>query len=333
MITQNERRATWWLCGVAAGLLSFSPLGFTTGARANEPVGSQFPKDFPIIKDASLAVPVIGFGASGRVVRTPVIFLHGNNDTPYPTDCNSSFGWIHNFAQRFHERGYRLSELWALGYQGDQCDLTANPTHRSGKAHSTVANVPDVRRFVHAVLNYTGAKRVDIVGHSLGTTLAREWMRRDNAYRLVRSLVGVDGPSHGIINCSPSPENYWQQEALGGFNSDSAICREYGADRTALLRKLNHRETPGRTDYLMIRNADTSFVFFSKQDGSIPPVPAEDRKGRPHDFSRSARLRGAINVRLRDQGRYDHVLQTAHLGIVNSPEVWDIAYGFLVRDS
>lgn len=333
MLGQNKRRRSRWLCSIAAGLLSFAALGSAGGAEAKEPVGTKFPKDFPVIKDASLGVPVIGFGGSGRVTRTPVIFLHGNNDTPYPTDCNSSFGWIHNFAQRFHERGYRLSELWALGYQGDQCDLASDPTQRSGEAHSTVANVPDVRRFVRAVLDYTGAAQVDIVGHSLGTTLAREWMRRDNTYRLVRSLVGVDGPNHGIINCSPSPENYWQQEALGGFDPDSAICREYGSDRTPLLRKLNARETPGATDYLMIRNADTSFVFFSKQDGSIPPVPPEDRKGRPHDFSRSARLKGAVNVRVRGQGRYDHVLQTAHLGIVNSPEVWDIAYGFLVRDS
>lgn len=312
----------------AGALLFLVPGGHVRAGRA---VGTSFPEDFPVIKDASLGVPVIGFGATGRVTRTPVIFLHGNNDTPYPTDCNSEFGWIHNFAQRLHERGYRLSELWGLGYQGDQCDLAMHPTHRSGKAHSTVANVPDLRRFVRAVLDYTGAKQVDIVGHSLGTTLAREWMRRDHAYGLVRSLVGVDGPNHGIINCSPSPENYWQQDALGGFHPDSAICREYGSDRTPLLRLLNRRETPGRTDYLMIRNADTSFVFFSKQDGTIPPVPPEDRNGRPHDFSRSARLKGATNVPVTDQGRYDHVLGTGHLGIVNSPEVWGMTYGFLIR--
>jgi len=42
-------------------------------------------------------VPVIGFGGSqGRVERVPVIFLHGNNDTPFPTACNP-FGYIHNW--------------------------------------------------------------------------------------------------------------------------------------------------------------------------------------------------------------------------------------------
>lgn len=297
----------------------------------NQSVGTSFPPDFPEIVDRSLRVPVLGFGGAGPITRIPVIFLHGNNDTAYPTDCNAAFGKIHNFAQHFHDRGYRVSELWGLSYQGDQCDAQRDPTVKSSRSHSTVANVPDLRRFVHAVLDYTGAQKVDIIGHSLGGTLAREWMRQDRAHELVRSLIAVDAPNEGIINCSPSPENYWQQDALGGFNPDSAICREYGAATTPFLRILNENETPGPTRYMAIRNADTSFVFFSEQDGVIPPVPAEDREGRPHDFSRSARLEEAVNIGLVGQGRYDDTLRTAHLGIVNSPETWDIALGFLLR--
>ncbi len=311
-------------------VLAIGPNARVATAAASAPVPTTFPDDFPEIIDHSLGVPVIGFGAEGRVNRTPVIFLHGNNDTPYPTDCNSAFGKIHDFAQHFHARGYRLSELWGLGYQGDQCDLQTTPTNRSGKAHSTVANVPDLRRFVQAVLDYTGARKVDVIGHSLGTTLTREWMRQDDAYHLVRILVAVDGPNHGIINCSPSPQNYWQNDGLGGFNPDSAICREYGSDETRFMKRLNRNETPGPTRYLVIRNADTSFVFFSEQDGSIPPVPAEDRNGEPHDFSLSAKLKGAVNIGLYEQGRYDNALQTTHLGIVNSPETWDLALGFLL---
>ena len=317
------------LCAAAAINGSVPPVAAQTSS-----VGTSFPADFPEIVDHSLGVPVIGFGSGeGEVTRTPVVFLHGNNDTPYPTDCNSTFGRIHAFAQHFLDEGYSLAELWGLGYQGDQCDLRSDPSQRSGEAHSTLANVPDLRRFVHAVLEYTGADQVDVVGHSLGTTLAREWMRRDDAYNLVRRLVGVDGPNHGIINCSPSPLNYWQLYALGGFNPDSAICREYGSDATSLLKRLNKRdETPGPTRYMTIFNADTSFVFFSEQDGSIPPVPAEDRQGRPHDFSNSARLSGAKNVGLEGQGRYDDTLLTAHLGIVNSPEAWELAFAFLSRN-
>lgn len=300
-------------------------------AQAEEAIGTSFPQDFPTIIDASLGTPVIGFGSShGPVRRTPVIFLHGNNDTPYPTDCNGGYGKIQAFAQHFLDAGYAPAELWALGYQGEQCDLITDPPQRSGTAHSTAANVADLRRFVRAVLRYTGAKQVDIIGHSLGTTLTREWLRQDNAYAKVRRLVGVDGPNHGIINCSPNPRNFWQHRALGAFDPDSAICREYGAANTRFLRRLNRGdETPGPTKYLMIVNDDTSFVYYDRQDGVVPPVPAEDRRGKPHDFSRSAWLKGAKTVTVSGQGVYDNVLQAAHTGIVNSPEVWDAALEFL----
>jgi pimeloyl-ACP methyl ester carboxylesterase len=301
-----------------------------TASTATSAVGTSFPASFDTPTDASLGVPVIGFGAAGAVERMPVILLHGNNDTPYPTACNP-YGDVHDLASFLEAQGYRPSELWGLGYQGDQCDLVTSPTNRSGPAHSTVANVPDLRAFVGAVRRYTGAKRVDIVGHSLGGTLAREWMRQDHAYRRVRRLVTIDSPHHGIVNCSPSPLNYFQLPALGGFTPESAICREYGAADTPFLLALNRRETPGPTRYLALRNADTSFVYFSRQDGVFAPVPAQDRTGAPHDFSGSAALGGrrAVNVDFFGQGAFDPILGTAHLGILNSPAAWTVVADFL----
>jgi pimeloyl-ACP methyl ester carboxylesterase len=301
------------------------------GARAAAPatVGTSLPPDFPTIVDASLGTPVLGFGAAGPLHRTPVIFLHGNNDTPFPTACNP-YGAIHSLAQYFADHGYALAELWGLGYQGDQCDLITNPTNRSGEAHSTLANIPDLDRFVRAVLAYTGAKRVDIVGHSLGVTLARAWMKADHTGHLVRRLVAIDGPNHGIVDCSPSPLNYWQLPSNGGFTPDSAICREYGSDHTPFLDWLNRgQETPGPTRYLVIRNVGPDFVYSPLQDGFLPGVPAEDRYGQPHDFSGSAQLEGADEIDLTGQGVYDPFLGTAHLGILNSPQTWAAALAFL----
>jgi pimeloyl-ACP methyl ester carboxylesterase len=314
-----------------AVVVSLVVIAVGASAASAASVGTSLPPDFPVITDASLGVPVLGFGASGPVRRTPVIFLHGNNDTPFPTACNP-FGSVHAFAQYFVDHGYAPGEVWALGYQGDQCDLLTDQTQRSGMAHATQANVPDLRRFVHAVLAYTGADQVDIVGHSLGVTLARTWLRQDWAFWRVRRFVAIDGPNHGIINCSPSPLNYWQLPALGGFTPDSAVCRDYGAKHTPLLDFLNRwDETPWPTRYLVIRNADTSFVYFPKQDGVIAPVPAEDRFGQPEDFSMSAKLRGAENLDLTGQGSYDPILATAHLGILNSPATWNAALRFLKR--
>jgi len=323
--------ARWAALG-AAMVLSALFVGAAGGAAAT--VGTTFPAGFPTIVDASLGTPVLGFGASGAVRRTPVIFLHGNNDTPYPTICNGGFGKIHDLAQAFVDRGYSPSEVWGLGYQGDQCDLVASPTNRSSVAHTTAANVDDLARFVKAVLDFTGAKRVDIVGHSLGGTIAREWLRRDNAYRLVRHLVTIASPNHGIIDCSPSPLNYFALDALGGFNPGSAICVELGAADTPFLTRLNRKETPAPTTYLALRNADADFVYISAQDGPFfPAVPAEDRNGNAHDFSTSPELEGkrATNVALTGQGAYD-AFGSGHLGIVASPQTEELAYDFLARD-
>lgn len=320
---------TWWVA-VAAAILAGAFAGGASGAT----VGTSFPTGFPTILDASLGTPVLGFGAAGPVQRTPVIFLHGNNDTPFPTLCNGFGGKIRDLAQAFVDRGYSPSEVWGLGYQGDQCDLAASPTNRSAAAHTTAANVDDLARFVRAVLEYTGAKRVDIVGHSLGGTLAREWMRRDKAYRLVRHLVTIASPHHGIINCSPSPLNYFALDALGGFNPGSAVCVELGAADTPFLTRLNRKETPGPTRYLALRNADADFVYISAPDGPFfPAVPAQDRTGAAHDFSASPALLGqrATNVALTGQGAYD-AFGAAHLGILASPQTEELVYDFVAGD-
>ncbi len=304
--------------------LAAAAVALCATAQAAGTVGNTLPADFPVIEDASLGKAIIGFGAAGTVTRTPVIFLHGNNDVPYSTPCSVTNGKIQLLAQHLADNGYEPSELWGLGYQGDQCDLAADNTRRAKIGHSNQANVPDLRRFVRAVLAYTGARQVDIVGHSLGVTLAREWMRQDDAGKTVRRLVAIDGPNHGIVNCSPSPLNYYQLAAFGGFTPSSEICQELGSPDTPFLKLLNgkggHHETEGPTRVLVIRNADTSFVYFSAQDGFFTPVPAMDSFGKANDFSQSAKLKGAKNVDLTGQGVYDPVLGTTHLGILQSPQ-------------
>jgi len=318
-----------WIRRIAALATLIAP----TAVLAAGTVGNTLPPDFPVIEDASLTnQPVIGFGAAGPVKRTPVIFLHGNNDTPFPTAC-SPYGRMQALAQYLADNGYATSELWGLGYQGDQCDLAGDQTRRSSIAHTHAANVPDLRRFVRAVLAYTGAKQVDIVGHSMGATLAREWMRQDEAYPVVRRLVSIDGPHHGILSCSPDPANYFQLPAAGGFTPSAELCQEVGSPDTPFLRLLNgpggSQETMGPTRVLAIRNADVSFVYFPLQDGFIAPVPAVDSYGQPTDFSRSASLKGTRELSLTGQGSYDPILRTGHIGILNSPTTWQAALDFL----
>ena len=72
------------------------------------------------------------------------------------------------------------------------------------------------------------------------------------------------------------------------------MCQELGSPDTPFLQRLNRgSETQGSTRILVIRNADTSFVYFSRQDGFFTPVPARTSSATPFDFSQSAALKGA----------------------------------------
>src|SRR5262245_66036405 len=146
---------TRWIPCIAAALTAL----VASIAHAGGTVGTTLPAGFPVIEDTSLHQPIIGFGAAGPVTRTPVVFIHGNNDTPFPTLCNP-FGAMQAFAQFFADNGYSTAELWGIGYEGDQCDLSGDQTRRSSIAHTNAANVPDLRRFVRAVLARSEERRV-----------------------------------------------------------------------------------------------------------------------------------------------------------------------------
>jgi pimeloyl-ACP methyl ester carboxylesterase len=301
-------------------------------ARAAGTIGTTFPPGFGTFDDASLGIPVIGFGGAGSATRTPVIFLHGNGGTPYDTGCGMWPARIQAMAQYFADAGYSPSELWALGYQGTQCDLIDHPANNSSLEHTNTANVSDLRRFVSAVLTSTGAKKVDIVAHGMGVTLTREWVRQDGAQKLVRRFVAIEGPNGGMITCSPSPSNYWQLAFVGGFTPNSPVCQELGSPRTLFLEVLNktsRRIDPRKT--LVIRNGDASFLFLPVQDGGFSPVPALDSFGNPTDFSTSPRIGRAAELVLTGQGVWDLSQNTAHIGIANSPDTWQAAFSFLTK--
>src|SRR5207302_458924 len=105
------------LGGTFAVALVLAALALAQPAAAAGTVGTSLPPGFPTILDASLHTPLLGFGAAGPVTRTPIVFVHGNDDTPFPTACNP-FGRMHSMAQYFADHGYSPSELWAVGYQG-----------------------------------------------------------------------------------------------------------------------------------------------------------------------------------------------------------------------
>ncbi len=183
----------------------------------------RFPEDFtpPLDagKTASLGQPIrIGGwgGGGGGVRRTPVIFVHGTTGAAW------NFG-----AARLMFRlwGYTPDEMWALTY-GWGGELHRDPNGIETKDDSVDENLADLDAFVTAVLAYLQPRypevtQVDIVGHSMGGVLARKWMKAYGQAHLVRSLVALDSPNHGV-----DPIRMRRERCPEG---ESRFCEEFAA--------------------------------------------------------------------------------------------------------
>lgn len=128
----------------------------------------------------------------------PVIFIHGNGD--------KASGWK-DVITYFLNNGYSTSELYAFTW-GD-----ADPYNAPLNSHSK-KYLDRVRAFITAVKSYTGAQKVDVIGHSMGVTLGRKAIKGGSAfdqiygnYNLGTSLnyidtfVGIAGANRGLTSC------------------------------------------------------------------------------------------------------------------------------------
>lgn len=141
------------------------------------------------------------------VVNQPVIFIHGNSDSALGHGSPYT-GWYDSIAY-FKSQGYTSAELYATTWGPANALLASNQYHSK-------ANLTRLRAFIQAVKAYTGATKVDIIGHSMGVTLARKAVKDGSgndsadggAYNLGASLttsvdafVGIAGANRGLTTC------------------------------------------------------------------------------------------------------------------------------------
>jgi len=68
-----------------------------------------------------------------------------------------------------------------------------------------------IRRFMEAVLDYTGAQKIDVISHSMGVTLSRAAIKGGKYYlgnvgdiylkpinKFVRTYIGIAGVNYGV---------------------------------------------------------------------------------------------------------------------------------------
>ena len=314
-------------------LLAAAAMTLGMAAHAAGTVGNTLPADFPVIVDTSLGKPVIGFGAAGPVSRTPVIFLHGNNDTPFPTACNP-FGRMQALAQYLADNGYATSELWGLGYQGDQCDLAADQTRRSRhRPHQRRQRA----RPAPLRLRGDGLHRRQAGRHRRpqpGRDLAREWMRQDEAQppgAPLRRHRRAEPRHHQLL---AQPFELLPAAGLRRLHAEERGLRgtglaEHAFPEAAQRPRRQRRDRwpdqgagdPQRRHQLRLLRAAGRRL----RRRCRPRIRSASRP-----TSRTARCCAArSNSTWSARAPTIRVLGTAHLGILNSPQTWQATLEFL----
>lgn len=174
----------------------------------------------------------------------PVVFVHGLS--------SSSSSWD-DWVADFEADGYSSSELFAWSYDWTQ---------------SNVTTAQQLATEVKSVLAQTGASKVDIVGHSMGTLSARYYLKNLSGTSYVDHFVSVAGVNHGTSVAS-----------LCGWLYTS--CKEMETGSSFLTALNSGDETPGSVSYA---------AYWSDCDAAIDP-------------DSSAELSGATNV---DAGCISH---------------------------
>uniref|UniRef100_A0A914CED5 Lipase n=1 Tax=Acrobeloides nanus TaxID=290746 RepID=A0A914CED5_9BILA len=138
-----------------------------------------------------------------KVVKNPVIFIHGNSDAALYYNSEST-GWT-NSVKYFLGKGYTTQELYATTW-GD-----ADPLNAGTRVHDC-ATLGRLRRWVEAIMKYTNATKIAVITHSMGVTLGRKIIQGgsvtgDNCnlgpslIPNVDTYVGLAGGNYGLCSC------------------------------------------------------------------------------------------------------------------------------------
>ncbi len=156
---------------------------------------------------AALCVAAVPASASAQ---DPILFVHGYVESA--SLWNTMIG-------RFEKDGYPKSYLSAYSYNTSQ---------------SNKIDAEEVKSKVESLLKTTGATKVDIIAHSMGSLNSRYYIKNLGGESKVDDWVSLGGPNHGT-------------ETANFCFSTSCVEMRVGS---TFLKELNATdETPGAVNY------------------------------------------------------------------------------------
>ncbi len=198
-----------------------------------------------------------GFGGgSCKATKTPVIFIHGNGDNAmswlipphikpqdYPLPPNSVY-------DSFKKAGYNDCELFGVTYlSAGERDAPENNYH-TPESQQMIAN------FIDDVRAYTGQSKVNVVGHSLGVSMAMSSLTKHQQWSNVERFVGIAGGLRGLSSClytgyastiapTCNAQNLYDQYTFGFYPDSGALSPLQGQNKwTGTMTELSMRNMP-----------------------------------------------------------------------------------------
>jgi len=148
--------------------------------------------------------PAVGNGGFGggacSATRTPVVFIHGNGDSAISFDMppGAVSGYATPAASVYDElkaRGYNDCELFGVTYlDAEERDTPQYNYHEPAKYQM-------LKAFIDKVKTYTGRAQVDIVAHSMGSSMALAMIRYHGNHASVRRFINIGGGLRGLNTC------------------------------------------------------------------------------------------------------------------------------------
>jgi len=213
---------------------------------------------FCAVVAALVGVVVAASGASGQTAPDPPPPII-TTEQPAPTTANIPCEpseehpypvvLVHGTFEDAKQNWEVLSgDLKSRGY----CVFTLNYGNRG--LEPVQGSARELDRFVDAVLNYTGANKVQVVGHSQGGMMPRYWIKFLGGASKVEDLVGI-APSNYGTQLSEDPRE------AGPGNNPCYACGQQGAGSRFLKRLNSGDDTPGMGDYTVIATNDDEIII------------------------------------------------------------------------
>lgn len=119
-----------------------------------------------------------------------VVLVHGNAGSPSDWD---------NTYNKLKSKGYSDSQILRPKWG------SSNPSKNN---HSGGEETP-VRNAINSAISASCTGKIDVIGHSMGVTLAAQQIIKAGKVSKVDSFVGIAGAYRGLLTCGVYPWNVW----------------------------------------------------------------------------------------------------------------------------